>query len=197
MWSRNEAILAKKSKIWRKRGPQGCPGAAKWRPNGSKIGFQASFWTSLGTKLKRINLPHPILTQKGGPRGAQGRQNGAKMGAKSEKNTVQKKVLKKLDFSLCVTPFLSIFGVFFSAWTLENIPRTGFRPKRATSSLYGKYHCFSLKIKIRDGRPPKNVLSNLWWKCDRKQGEQQEGKKDGKGEEKLEILGSFLAENGV
>ena len=43
--------------------------------------------------------------------------------------------------------------MFFSARTLENIPRTGFRPKRATSSSHGNYHGFSLKIKIRDGRP--------------------------------------------
>ena len=101
------------------------------------------------------------MTQKGGPRGAQGRQNGAKTGAKYEKKTIQKKD-NNVDFGPYRTSFLSIFGVFFSARTLENIPRTGFRPKRATSSSHGNFHCFSLKIKIRDGRP-KTIFGRI---CD-------------------------------
>ena len=78
------------------------------------------------------------------------------------KKRSRKKTLKNVDFGPYRTSFLSIFGVFFSARTLENIPRTGFRPKRATSSSHGNYHGFSLKIKIRDGRP-KTIFGRI---CD-------------------------------
>ena len=78
------------------------------------------------------------------------------------KNGPEKHTQNNVDFGPYRTSFLSIFGVFFSARTLENIPRTGFRPKRATSSSHGNYHGFSLKIKIRDGRP-KTIFGRI---CD-------------------------------
>ena len=78
------------------------------------------------------------------------------------KKRSRKKDTKKRRFRPTSDAFFEYFGVFFSARTLENIPRTGFRPKRATSSSHGNYTGFSLKIKIRDGRP-KTIFGRI---CD-------------------------------
>jgi len=104
----------------------------KWSKSGQKVTLGRP-WAVLGRPLgslwaPRGGPPNALLKktakgqsmsrhfgQKGGPRGAQGRQNGTKMGAKYEKKTVHKKYTKKTRFRPIWDAFFNYFGVFFSA----------------------------------------------------------------------------------
>ena len=134
-----------------------------WATLGVTLGAQrGTTERTFEKKLQKAKACHAILAKKEAP----GAPRDTKMEPKWEQNMRKKRsgknTLKNVDFGPYRTSFLSIFGVFFSARTLENIPRTGFRPKRATSSSHGNYTGFSLKIKIRDGRP-KTIFGRI---CD-------------------------------